>query len=184
VTGVFTLGELTSKPAVDAPHLLAPVTFEALERLGWTGSVGVVEIDAELSDTAKCQDAYRLPPANLANCVAVAGRREGIERVAACVVLATTRADVNGVVRRLLDVRKASFLPLERAVELTGMEYGAINPIGLPQQWRVLLDQRVVATDVVLVGSGLRASKVLLPGALLAELPGAEVVAGLGLPAA
>ena len=70
----------------------------------------------------------------LANCVVVGGKREGAERLAACVVLATTRADVNGTVRRYLDVRKASFLPMDRAVELTGMEYGGITPIGLPRQ--------------------------------------------------
>ena len=101
--------------------------------------------------------------------------------MAACVVLFTTRADVNGVVRRRLDVRKASFLPMDRAVELTGMEYGGINPIGLPDSWPVLLDGRVTETEVVLIGSGLRRSKLLLPGKLLAELPHTETVNGLGV---
>jgi prolyl-tRNA editing enzyme YbaK/EbsC (Cys-tRNA(Pro) deacylase) len=101
--------------------------------------------------------------------------------LAACVVLFTTRADVNGVVRRRLDVRKASFLLMERAVELTGMQYGGINPIGLPASWPVLLDRRVVDTGVVLIGSGLRRSKLLLPGNLLAELPNAETIDGLGI---
>ena len=61
----------------------------------------------------------------------VGGKREGDERLAACLVLFTTRADVNGFVRRRLDVCEASFLPTDRAVSLTGMEYGGINPIGL-----------------------------------------------------
>ncbi len=89
---------------------------------------------------------------------------KGVERIAACVVLSTTRADINSVVKRLLDVRKCSFLPMDRAVELTGMEYGGITPIGLPVAWPVYVDSRVTATDVVIIGSGVRRSKLLLPG--------------------
>ena len=116
----------------------------------------------------------------LANCVVVGGKREGSERLAACVVLATTRADVNGVVKRRLDVRKASFLPAERAVSLTGMEYGGITPIGLPAGWPLLVDDRVVEVEMVVIGSGVRRSRILLPGRLLAALPGVEVIEGLG----
>lgn len=180
--GVFRLGDLTSSPASQERGLLASSTLAALERLGWLDAVGVVEIDPEVSDTALSQKAYHLPRETLANCVVVAGRREGVQRIAACVVLFTTRTDVNGAVRRRLDVRKASFLPMERAVDATGMEYGGINPIGLPAGWPVLVDRRVVETDVVLTGSGLRASKLLLPGRLLGQLPGAEIIDGLGLP--
>ena len=71
-----------------------------------------------------------------ANCVVIAGSRAGEERIAACVVRADTRADVNNRVRRLLDVRKASFLSMDRAVEESGMEYGGITPLGLPEGWR------------------------------------------------
>ena len=83
--------------------------------------------------------------------------------------------------KRLLDVRKASFLPMDRAVELTGMEHGGITPIGLPAEWPVLVDARVVATDDVIIGSGVRRSKILLPGRLLGELPSGRVIEGLGL---
>ena len=161
---------------------MATRTFSALDELGWIDLVGVVEIDPEASDTANSQRLYELPPDSLANCVIVGGRREGIERFAACVVAFTTRADVNGVVRRRLDVRKASFLPMDKAVELTGMEYGGINPIGLPEGWPILVDRRVVETDVILIGSGVRRSKLLLPGRLLAELPGSEATDNLAVP--
>ena len=96
-------------------------------------------------------------------------------------VLASTRADVNGVVRRYLDVRKASFLPMERAVTLTGMEYGGITPIGLPADWPLLVDRRVSAQPMVIIGSGVRRSKILLPGEVLGRLPAANVIDGLGL---
>ena len=108
----------------------------------------------------------------MANCVVVAGRRGELERVAACVVLATTRADVNGLVRRRLDARKASFLGHEAAVTGSGMEFGGITPVGLPSDWQVLVDAAVLAVDEAVVGSGVRRSKLALPGALLAQLPG------------
>jgi prolyl-tRNA editing enzyme YbaK/EbsC (Cys-tRNA(Pro) deacylase) len=180
--GAFRLGSLASAPASQHPELLAPPTLAALTYLGWLDRVGVVEIDPEVSDTARSQETYRLRPQTLANCVVVGGKREGAERLASCVVLFTTRADINSAVRRRLDVRKASFLPMDRAVELTGMEYGGINPIGLPEAWPVLVDRRVVETEVVLIGSGVRRSKLLLPGSLLADLPHAETIDGLGVP--
>ncbi|HVH21640.1 MAG TPA: YbaK/EbsC family protein, partial [Pseudonocardia sp.] len=119
-----------------------------------------------------------------ANCVVVSGKREGETRFAACMILATTRADVNGVVRRHLDVRKASFAPMAEAVELTGMEYGGITPLGLPDAWPVLVDAAVAATSLVVIGSGIRGSKIVLPGAALAALTGAMVVEELGRPIA
>jgi prolyl-tRNA editing enzyme YbaK/EbsC (Cys-tRNA(Pro) deacylase) len=111
--------------------------------------------------------------------VIVAGRRGDVTRYAACVVLATTRADVNGVVRRHLDARKASFAPMDDAVRITGMEYGGITPIGLPASWSLLIDARVIATPHVIIGSGVRHSKIALPGPALGALPGAEVIEGL-----
>ena len=92
---------------------------------------------------------------------------------------ADTRADVNTLVRKLLDVRKCSFLPMDRAVEETGMEYGGITPFGLPAGWRVLVHEALLEEPVVVVGSGVRRSKLLVPGRLLADLPGAEVVPDL-----
>ena len=87
---------------------------------------------------------------------------------AAAVVLATTRADVNGVIRKHLDVRKISFAPMATAVERTGMEYGGITPAGLPPEWPVLVDRAVVDAGLVVIGSGLRRSKVLLEGTAVA----------------
>jgi prolyl-tRNA editing enzyme YbaK/EbsC (Cys-tRNA(Pro) deacylase) len=178
---VPTLGTLHSLPAVDHPGLVADPVAAALRTWPGADEVAVVEIDPELADTAAMTEAYDLPLTASANCVVVAGRRDGQERVAACVVRADTRADVNNLVKRTLDVRKASFLAMDRAVEESGMEYGGITPVGLPAHWRLLVDARVVDIDVAIVGSGVRRSKLLLPGRLLARLPGAEVVEGLGV---
>jgi prolyl-tRNA editing enzyme YbaK/EbsC (Cys-tRNA(Pro) deacylase) len=173
------LARLTSLPATEHPELLAPPVAAALA--AWPGAEGVavVEIDPELADTAAMSAAYDVPMEASANCVVVAGRREGEERVAACVVRADTRADVNHTVKRLLDVRKLSFMSMDRAVEESGMEYGGITPVGLPAGWRLMVDARVADIDVAVIGSGVRRSKLLLPGSLLADLPRAEVVDGL-----
>ena len=121
-----------------------------------------------------------MAPEASANCVVVKGKRGGEVRFAACMVLATTRADVNGVVRRRLGVRSASFAPMEEAVALTGMEYGGITPIGLPAGWPVFVDAAVAAASEVVIGGGVRASKLFLPGRALLALPGAELVEDLG----
>jgi prolyl-tRNA editing enzyme YbaK/EbsC (Cys-tRNA(Pro) deacylase) len=151
-----------------------------LQSLHLIDAVGVVEIDPAVSDTAATQETFGLSLDTLANCVIVGGKREGVERIAACLVLATGRADVNNIVKRTLDVRKASFLPVERVVELTCMEYGGITPIGLPDNWPILVDRRVVDAELVVIGSGLRRSKILIPGHLFSRLVGVQVIDGLG----
>ncbi|MEV6691278.1 YbaK/EbsC family protein [Micromonospora sp. NPDC051196] len=182
------MGTLKTEPARTRPDLLAAPVAAALA--AWptdapaeVDSVLVAPIDAELADTAEFCAAYEVGLDESANCVVVAGKREGVIRYAACLVLATTRVDVNGVARRALDVRKASFAPMADAVELTGMEYGGITPIGLPAQWPILVDARVVAAPYVIIGSGVRHSKIALPGAALAALPNARVVEDLAKPA-
>ena len=175
-------GSLVVERALDRADLVADPVAKALAALPAThaAGVGVAPIDPELADTAAFCEAYGSPLDASANCVVVAGKRSGEERFAACLVLATTRADVNGVVRKRLDVRKASFAPMDTAVELTGMAYGGITPLGLPPEWPVLLDPAVAAAPELVIGSGIRGSKILIPGPTLAALPGAEVVEHLG----
>jgi prolyl-tRNA editing enzyme YbaK/EbsC (Cys-tRNA(Pro) deacylase) len=180
--GPLGVGRLDWRPALERPDLLAPPVALALRDWAHAEHAAVAQIDPTLADTAALSEALNVPLDASANCVVVAGRRGGEERVAACVVLATTRADVNGTVRRALDVRKASFLATEDAVARTGMEYGGITPVGLPGEWAVLVDAAVLDVPVAVIGSGVRRSKLALPGALLAELPGARVVAGLAAP--
>jgi prolyl-tRNA editing enzyme YbaK/EbsC (Cys-tRNA(Pro) deacylase) len=164
-------GDLPLLPAAEHPHLLPDAVREVLPPGAWS-----LEIDPGLADTAALVEAAHVPLDGSANCVVVAGKRDGVERIAACVVLASTRADVNSAVKKVLDVRKASFLPMDRAVEESGMEHGGITPVGLPAGWRILVDTAVAASEWVLIGSGVRNSKLVVRGADLAALPGAEVV--------
>lgn len=171
-------------PAPDClGELVAPVADAMRD---WAGSVPAeqivyVDTDPEWADTATFVQHYGQELLDLsANCVVVAGKRGGGTTLAACVVLSTTRVDVNGVVRRHLGARKASFASMDTATGETGMEYGGITPIGLPAAWPLLVDAAVVDLPYVLVGSGRRRGKLLVPGKAFAELPGAAVLEGLG----
>ena len=176
----LSIGGLAGVPARDRTDLLAEPVTAALAAWEHGAEVVVAEIDPGLADTAALTEAFGLPLEASGNCVVVGGRRDGVDRVAACVVGADTRADVNNLVKRRLDVRKASFLSTEQAVRETAMEYGGITPVGLPAGWRLFVDESLTRLEVVVIGSGLRRSKLLLPGRLLPSLPVAEVVPGLG----
>ncbi|MFV0458155.1 MAG: YbaK/EbsC family protein [Actinomycetales bacterium] len=174
-----TLGTLETTPLAERPELLASPVVTASHLVP---AAGVAPIDPTLADTAEFCRAYQVGLDVSANCVIVAGRRGDAVRYAACVVLATTRADVNTLVRKRLDARRASFADQQTATSATGMEYGGITPIGLPPQWLLLIDEAVAATKLVVIGSGLRRSKIVISGSDLASLPAAEVVHGLGRP--
>lgn len=166
-------------PALSRPDLLAPATVEAVRQ--YIPQAQVFEIDPSLSDTDTLCEAFHLPPDPMGNAVLIQGKRDGEVRQCCCMVLATRRADVNGLVRRKLDVRKASFAHMEVAVESSGMEYGAITPVGLGPDWPIWLDETVRDVEELCVGSGVRRSKLLLPGKSLLDLPGACLVEGLTL---
>jgi prolyl-tRNA editing enzyme YbaK/EbsC (Cys-tRNA(Pro) deacylase) len=168
-------------PALTRTELLAPSVAAAIRSLSADAAarILVAPIDPDLADTAAFCEAYDQPLDASANCIVVAGKRGELVTYAACLVLANTRVDVNGVVRKLLTARGASFAATDEAVRLTGMEYGGITPIGLPDDWRVLVDERVLDVAQIIVGSGIRGSKLFLPGSLVAALPGAEIIQDL-----
>jgi prolyl-tRNA editing enzyme YbaK/EbsC (Cys-tRNA(Pro) deacylase) len=173
--------------ALDHHDLVAPPVASALA--AWLAAdpdvarIGVVAIDPAIADTAAFVAHYQVPADSSINCVVVEGVRNGQSRVIAACIPADTRADVNQLIRKRLDARKCSFMKMDDAVAGSGMEYGGITPIGLPADWQVLIDARVEGLDAVIIGAGIRGAKLIVPGALLARLPGAEVVEGLGKPA-
>lgn len=178
---------LELRSALDAPELLAPPVADALKLLhtsepNLAARIRVAPIDETLADTAAFCEAYGVTLEDSANCIVVAGKRGDEVTYAACIVLATTRADVNSAVRKLLGVRKVSFAPMDEATSLTGMEYGGITPIGLPADWRILCDSRVVGVQSAIIGAGIRGAKISLPGSVLAALPGVEVIEDLAKP--
>ncbi|OXY87341.1 YbaK/EbsC family protein [Streptomyces sp. 2R] len=174
-----------ASPASERLGLL-PAPVAAALAAGW-GDVAAeriihVDTDPAVADTAVFVQHHGADLLDTsANCVVVAGKRGGETTLAACVVLSRTRVDVNGAVRKHLGARKASFAAMDTAVGETGMEYGGITPIGLPAHWPILLDPAVVDEEWVLIGSGSRRGKLIVPGKALAALPGAVVVEGLGV---
>jgi prolyl-tRNA editing enzyme YbaK/EbsC (Cys-tRNA(Pro) deacylase) len=148
-----------------------------LDSLGLTYRVMVC--DPELADTAVFCEHYGVAPEDSANCIVVVGK--GAERVyAACLVLAVHRLDVNGVVRRRLGVKKASFASADETVECTdGMRIGGVTPFGVPATLPIWIDAAVLTRHEVIIGGGSRACKIVLDPSGLANAPRVEIVEGL-----
>lgn len=157
----------------DPDRLLHASTRDALDRRGL--EYEVMPCDPALADTAAFVKAYGVPPERSANTIVVASK--GAEPTyAACVLLATTSLDVNNVVRRIMGVRKASFAGADPVRELTGMEIGGVTPFGLPPELPVLVDQRVMEPDWIVLGGGNRSSKLRIAPSVLTALPSVRVI--------
>ncbi len=134
--------------------------------------------DPELADTAQFCQAYGVPLEQSANAILVASRKpEGHNAV--CLVLAHTRLDVNGAVRRRLGVRKVSFAPPELTLELTGQEIGGVTVFGLPEDIPVWVDARVIEPEWVIIGAGSRTAKIKLDPQVFSSLDRFELVEDL-----
>jgi len=140
----------------------------------------LIDCDPALADTAAFCAAYGVPLEDTANTIVVAGRADP-PRYAACVVLATTRLDVNRVVKQRLGVRKASFAAPEETRELTGMELGGVTVFGLPAGLPLWVDRRVMHRQRIVLGGGDRTCKVAAAPAILLALPNVEVIDDLAL---
>lgn len=165
------VGALRFVPMTEARDLVADPVRDVVQDGMWVSA-----IDPDLADTAAFCEHYGIGMEVSANCVIVEARRAERTWFVACLVLATTRADVNGVIRRHVRARKVSFASVDDAVSLTGMEYGGITPVGLPSGWPILVDEAVSRQDRVIIGSGIRGSKILIESRLLTQLPDAEVL--------
>ena len=160
---------------------MSDIQQAVIDHLAATGRTHeLIECDPELADTAAFCDHYGYPLEQSANTIVVASRKpEG--RNAVCVVLATTRLDVNKKVRSLLGVRKLSFAPPELTKELTGMLIGGVTPFALPEDLPIWVDSRVMAHDWVILGGGSRSLKVKVDPRVFEMLPAAEVIQDLAL---
>jgi len=172
----------SAPPPGGAPEdaALEALVVAAVEAAG--GALEVMRIDPDLADTAAFCAAYDIAPGESANCILVASRGDE-PVVAACLALATTRLDVNGVVRRLLGVRKLSFAPAELTLELTGMRIGGVTPFGLPPGIAVHADARIARLERVVVGGGSRGMKLVVAPVVL-ERAGVTFVEDLAREAA
>jgi prolyl-tRNA editing enzyme YbaK/EbsC (Cys-tRNA(Pro) deacylase) len=168
-------GKLTFLPISANLELVASPVQVRVRQGALQEGVYVAAIDADLADTATFCEAYDIPLDAGANCIIVKAKRAGSMWYAACIIRGNDKIDVNGKLRSELDARRISFAPRETALELTGMEYGGITPIGLPDGLPILVDTKVLTQEYVIVGSGLRSSKILIATQTLTSLPHATV---------
>ena len=149
---------------------------QALEGLGapWE----LMRIDPDFADTAAFCEKYGVALDHSGNTIIVASKKEP-KRYCACLVLATTRLDVNHVVRRLLEVPRVSFATAEETRELTGMMIGGVTLLALPADLPIYVDERVMGLEYVILGGGSRSSKIKMAPEALRKLPGLTVVPGL-----
>ncbi len=153
-------------------------TRAALDRLGVPYEV--IPCDPQFADTAAFCERYGYPPDHAGNTIIVTSKR-GEKKYAACVVTATTRLDVNRTVRNLLDASKVSFAAAEEMAEVTGMALGGVTVFGLPDGVPIFVDDRVMALDYVILGTGGRNGKIKVSPEVLRRLPNVRVIQGLAL---
>lgn len=168
---------LSILPWQENASLLATPVLEATRTLPENLILGVTQNSDELADTYKWAEAFDMPLTATANVVIVETRktRNAERKFAAVLVLASTKADLNGAVKKHLGVSKISFAPYEKATEATGMESGGMSPIGLPSHWPLIVDTSVTKVEKLYIGSGIRPSKLVVSGAVFSQLPGAQI---------
>jgi prolyl-tRNA editing enzyme YbaK/EbsC (Cys-tRNA(Pro) deacylase) len=164
--------------------LAAPIVAAALAEFGLVAEV--VACDPTLADTAAFCEAYGVSANDSANTIVVIGKGPATapepQPLAACLVLATTRLDVNSAVKRQFGSKKASFASQDLACEVTGMEYGGVTAVGLPVAMSLWIDAAVMARTSIIIGGGNRSTKLRLNPAELLKLPNVVVVDGLAKP--
>ena len=138
----------------------------------------IIECDPDFADTAAFCEKYGYPVDNCGNAIVVASKREPVQ-FATCIVKGTSRLDVNKTVRKLMGVPKASFASPEQTVELTGMMIGGVTPFALPPDVPIYADDKLMALDYVILGSGSRSSKVKIVPQVFDVLTNTQIISGL-----
>jgi len=159
--------------------MLHPAVRDAVRRHAL--EVRTLECEPDLADTATFCDHYGFAVEQAANTILVASKKSDPARYAVCVVLGTTRLDVNRKVAELIATKKLSFADADTTAALTGMLIGGVTAVGIESQ-PVFIDAAVMQQPQVVMGGGNRSSKLLLAPAELLKLPNAQVVDGLANP--
>lgn len=169
-------------PVLERTDLVPTAIANAVK--SWSGpqlqsEFWVAEIDPDFAGGIELCNKYQVDPKNGANCLIVEGKRGTMKTLVACLVPVGYKYDMSGVVKRRLNVRQVSVASLEYVLSVTKMEYGSITPIGIPEDWKVFIDPLVLSSERIIIGGGLKKSKLSIPSEALLSLPGAEVVEGL-----
>ena len=179
MTETVAIGKLNFLPVIENLELVAEPVRKCLTEgpfSQYADEIFVSEIDPGFADTAQFCEFYEIGLEVSANTIVVEAKRGDRRWYAMCNVLATTKADVNKAVRKFLEAKSVSFASMDFAVAETGMEYGGIGPIGAPESWPFLIDSRVLEPEYVVIGSGIRGSKIATSGKILSQLSNATVI--------
>lgn len=139
----------------------------------------IISIDAAYADTAAFCERYRFPLDHSVNTIIVSSKKEPRQHCA-CLVLATSRLDVNHTVRKLMGVSRASFASAEDTMTLTGMMIGGVTVFALPRQLPIYIDEMIMALDYVILGGGSRSLKIKISPEVLERLLNTNIARGLG----
>ncbi len=171
---------LDFQPLEGREDLVAPAVAEFVQKQGLSQTVKVARINPDFADGELLSKEYDIPYKMEVNCLVVEGSRGEDKKYAALLVPYGKRAKTNATVKRPLDASKIHFADLKVVLEVTGMEFGSITPVGLPEDWLILVDSQLLKEGNLVLGSGLVSSKILLPSAVLAKLlPNVQVIEGL-----
>ncbi len=158
-------------------NLLDPRVADYLDQVGTPYEI--VPIDPEYADTAAFCEMYGYPPEQSANTIIIASKRRDPTVYCACVVLATTKLDVNRRVKQLMEVSRVSFANAEQMMELTGMKVGGVTPFGLPDGLPLYVDSKIMSLDWIILGSGGREAKVKISTGVFEQMPSAMTIENL-----
>lgn len=164
------------------PNLVPEPVFNLAMSLDESARPLVAEIDPSFTGSKEFCEHYGVNPSDGANCIVIEVVKGSERTLSACLVPIGYRADLNSFVRKHFNARRVSFAPLEEVEPLTKMEYGSITVFGLPLDWKVLVDSRIMNNEKVIIGGGKKVSKLIILTETIKNLPNVEVVEGLSKP--
>lgn len=173
---------LNFKKIEENKDLIAKPTFNCIKSLfseEEQENILVAKIDSKYMDGIKLCEYYNIDKKAGVNCLICECKRKDIESYVALLVPTGYKYNMSSTVRKLTNFRMVSVAPLEYVLEKTKMEYGSINPIGLPTEWKIFINPKIIETDRIICGSGLQKSKLSLPSKYLLKLPNSELLENL-----
>ena len=151
---------------------LDPAVQRHIDALGLTYQI--LDCNPEWADTDVFCANYNIPRQNAANTILVASKSEP-KQYSACLVLATTKLDVNHAVSRLMGIKRLSFASADETKAVTGQLIGGVTVFALPDSIPLYVDARIMDAEYVIVGGGNRSTKIRLSPRELERIPGVVV---------
>lgn len=174
--------ELNFDLVINNKDLVAETTFDCINALFTKDEINnilVAEINPEYMDGIKLCEHYNIDIKTGVNCLVCECKRGENKSYVALLVPTGYKYNMSSTIRKHTNSRMVSVAPLDYVLEQTKMEYGSINPIGLPQEWKIFIDPKVLEVDKIICGSGLQKSKLSLPSKYLLKLNNVEILENL-----